>query len=169
MSGKLKDLRGYKFGKLTVVSFSHMIGKHSYWKCICECGNEHTVRSDCLKNGLVKSCGCLNTNDREKPDSIKKHKLYRVYWGMKQRCYNPNQKHYNRYGGRGITVCDEWRNDFQAFYDWSMSHGYKEGLTIDRIDNDGNYEPSNCRWVTQAEQNLNKTQRKSADLYKSKV
>lgn len=169
MSRKLKDLRGYKFGKLTVVSLSHMVGKHSYWNCICECGNKHTVRSDCLKNGVVKSCGCLNTIDREKPDSIKKHKLYRVYWGMKQRCYNPNQKHYNRYGGRGITVCEEWKNDFQAFYDWSMSHGYKEGLTIDRIDNDGNYEPSNCRWVTQAEQNLNKTQRKSADFYKSKV
>ena len=166
MSGKLKDLTGLKFGKLTVISFSHMKGKHSYWDCICECGNAHTVRSDCLKCGFVKSCGCMNTTDRMKPDSIKKHRLYSIYWGMRQRCYNNKQKHYDRYGGRGITVCDEWLNDFKAFYDWAMTNGYRDDLTIDRINNDGNYEPSNCRWVTMKEQNSNKTQRNQP---KSKV
>lgn len=166
MSGKLKNLQGLRFGKLTVISFSHMVGKHSYWNCLCDCGNDHIARCDCLKSGSVKSCGCMNTIDREKPTSTKKHKLYRVYWGMKQRCYNPKTKHYNRYGGRGITICEEWLNSYDVFYDWAMTNGYQDSLSIDRIDNNGNYEPTNCRWATQAEQAINKTQRKSAEFYK---
>ena len=83
-------------------------------------------------------------------------RLYRIWSNIKTRCYNQNDPHFNRYGGRGITVCDEWKNDFKAFYDWAMSNGYQDDLTIDRIDNDGNYEPCNCRWVTVKEQNRNK-------------
>lgn len=86
----------------------------------------------------------------------RKTRLYRIWTNMKTRCINPNDPHFERYGRRGITVCDEWKNDFKAFYDWSMSNGYADDLTIDRIDNNGNYEPSNCRWVTVKEQNQNK-------------
>ena len=168
MSGKLKDLTGQVFGRLTVESFSHMNGKHSYWNCRCECGNIHIVRSDCLKGGLVKSCGCLNREPRGITHGQSKTKLYHVWAGIKQRCNNPNANHYDRYGGRGITYCKEWEK-YEPFYTWAMNNGYQEGLTIDRIDNDGNYEPTNCRWITIAEQQRNKCQRKSADYYKSKV
>ena len=85
-----------------------------------------------------------------------KHRLYRIWANMKTRCYNPNATRFEHWGGRGITVCDEWKNNFKAFYDWSMSHGYSDELTIDRIDNDKGYSPENCRWVTVAEQNKNK-------------
>lgn len=167
---RYKDLTNLKFEKLTVIKVDHFQQcknlRRVHWLCECECGNTTVVRSDCLTSGNTKSCGCLNSTGREKPDSIKHHKLYRVYWGMRQRCYNPNQKHYNRYGGRGITVCDEWLNSYESFYKWAIDNGYSEGLTIDRINNDGNYEPGNCRWTTQKIQNQNKTQRKSTSHYK---
>ena len=84
------------------------------------------------------------------------HPLHAVWDRMKRRCYNPRYEHFERYGGRGITVCDEWRDDFKAFYDWAVSNGYENGLTLDRADNDGNYTPDNCRWVTQKEQSNNR-------------
>ena len=93
--------------------------------------------------------------------------MYRVYWAMKDRCYNSNNKHYDRYGGRGITICDKWLDDYEVFYNWCMNNGYKDGLSIDRIDNDGNYCPENCRWITISEQQQNKTQRKTKAYYKS--
>lgn len=164
-----KDLTNMRFGKLTAIKIDHFKDakrcRRTYWFCKCDCGNTSIVRSDCLTTGNTKSCGCGNTTFREKPNSIKKHKLYRVYWGMRQRCYNSKQKHYDRYGGRGIAVCDEWLNSYESFYEWSMKNGYKEGLTIDRINNDGNYEPSNCRWVTIQEQQKNKTQRRKSSFY----
>lgn len=86
----------------------------------------------------------------------RKTRLYRIWTNVKTRCYNENDPHFKRYGGRGITVCEEWRNSFEAFYNWAVSNGYSDELTIDRINNDGNYEPSNCRWVTFKEQNQNK-------------
>lgn len=168
---RYKDLKGQRFGKLTVIEIDHFQecknSKRTYWKCICDCGNEVIVRSDCLTTGNTKSCGCYNVSCREKPTSIKKHKLYRVYWAMKDRCYNSNNKHYDRYGGRGITICDKWLDDYEVFYNWCMNNGYKDGLSIDRIDNDGNYCPENCRWITIAEQQQNKTQRKTKAYYKS--
>lgn len=88
----------------------------------------------------------------------KRHtRIYKTWTDMKSRCLNPNRPKYKRYGGRGITICEEWLNSFEAFYDWAMANGYREDLTIDRIDNDGNYEPSNCRWITLAEQAANKS------------
>lgn len=164
MSGKLKDLQGNQYGRLTVQVFSHMNRKHSYWQCVCECGNTHLVRSDCLKSGLVKSCGCLNFEARRYTHRLSKTKLYHVWATMKHRCKNPNDRNYARYGGRGITFCDEW-NKYEPFHKWAMENGYREGLTIDRRNNDGNYEPSNCRWITMQEQQKNKTQRTA----KSKV
>lgn len=155
MSGVRKDISGNRYGKLVVVGFSHMDRKHSYYFCKCDCGNEITARSDCLKTGTIKSCGCLVKDNHVKTHGQSRSKLYRVYYGMKQRCYNPNHKAYYRYGGRGISICEEWKNDFKAFYDWAIENGYQDGLTIDRKDYNGNYEPNNCRWVTQAEQSRN--------------
>lgn len=129
--------------------------KRKFALCKCDCGNVTEVRYDCLTNNNTKSCGCINTVDRTKPNSVKKHKLYRVYWRIKECCYNKNDKNYKYYGGRGITICDEWLQ-YENFLSWCLIHGYKEGLQIDRIDTNGNYEPSNCRFVTSSDNNYNK-------------
>lgn len=157
---KCKDLSGKKFGRLTVLYriYNHNRTK-TYWLCICDCGNLREVRSDALIGGVTKSCGCLQ-KEKVKQNMTKhgKHKtrLYRIFNHMKARCYNEHYKRYYDYGGRGITVCDEWRNDFMTFYNWAMNSGYNEHLTIDRINNDGNYEPSNCRWSDRKTQQRNK-------------
>lgn len=152
MPGKLKDMTGRKFGRLTVLRFSHMIGKHSYWVCRCECGNSHTTRSDSLKSGAVKSCGCLNQEAKVIKHGLSRTKIYHVWAAMKNRCTNPNDRNYHHYGGRGIQICDDWLNNFETFYKWAISNGYREGLEIDRIDNEGNYEPGNCKWVSRKDQ-----------------
>ena len=105
-------------------------------------------------NFITDRHGNLNPNYK---DGRKNTRLYRIWGNMKSRCYNVHVTHYERYGGRGIKVCDEWKNDFKAFYDWSMSNGYTDNLTIDRINNNGNYEPLNCRWVTVKEQSINRS------------
>lgn len=165
---KREDLVGKKFGRLTVLSFDRSEGGYSFWRCICECGNEKVVRAGNLRQGTVKSCGCLAKEAQLKRgltsgigDKTRKHggfgtKLYGVWASMIRRCENKNQKYYPDYGGRGIKVCQEWRNDFASFRDWANESGYCEGLTIDRIDVNGDYEPSNCRWVTMSVQSLNK-------------
>lgn len=156
---KLIDLTGKRFGRLLVVSRSENKSGTVAWKCKCDCGNETVVRSDCLRIGKIQSCGCLRNElvgDRGRTHGMTETRLYRTWCGMKNRCYNPNYKGYKNYGGRGITICSEWLCDFQAFYDWAMANGYAENLQIDRINVDGNYEPSNCRWVTTEEQSNNK-------------
>ena len=130
-----------------------------YAKCTCDCGNKTEVLTTTLKNGKTLSCGCLKAEHLSK--AVSKHKMshsriYRTWTNMKVRCYERKLSGYKDYGGRGITVCDEWKNNFMAFYNWAMANGYKDNLTIDRINVNGNYEPSNCRWATQAEQNRNK-------------
>ena len=156
---KLIDLTGQVFGRLTVLQRAKTVNKRTMWTCKCECGNEITAEAYNLKTGHTQSCGCFQkeaTSAASKTHGKKHTRLYRIWNCMKNRCYQKSYHAYNHYGGRGITVCDEWLNNFQAFYDWAMEHGYNDELSIDRIDVNKGYNPHNCRWATMAEQNKNK-------------
>lgn len=153
--------QGEKFGFWEVIQET----KERKVLCRCKCGTEKEVQKKHLLSGNSTSCGCLrNQKQSEKmkannPCVVKhnmhKAKIYGIWCNVKNRCYNSNNAKYQYYGGRGIGVCDEWQ-EFEPFKEWALSNGYKDGLTIDRIDCDGNYEPSNCRWITIQEQQYNK-------------
>lgn len=151
-----KYYAGMKFGHLTLVE---RLPGGQKWLCQCDCGNMVTTQiasgsrqcSECAKklvHNLKHGHNRSSTNGPDRP--------YRIWIGIKSRCRNPNDTGYRWYGGRGINVCNEWNDDFNSFYEWSMTHGYSDDLTIDRIDVNGDYEPSNCRWITMAEQSSNK-------------
>ena len=225
MANSIIDLRGNKYGKLTVVSRDGKNGRCITWKCICECGNYKVATGTNLKRGDTKSCGCLpkgvlpsnytdltgqkygylnvlkkdfkydkwlckcdcgnnkvisgreircgnavscgcykknrlgNTN---RTHGMSSERLYKIWKGIKKRCYNVNSHAFNRYGGKGITICDDWKDNFESFRNWALSNGYDKLLTIDRINNNGIYEPSNCRWATPLQQSHNRNPRSSS-------
>lgn len=158
-----ENLVGKKFGRLTVIEKSDckILNRKNgrIWKCRCDCGKTLGVCTNSLKSGNTKSCGCYKsyvTANRNRTHNKGNTRLYDIWCAMKQRCYYEKNNRYKDYGGRGITVCDEWLHDFQAFYDWAMANGYADDLTIERKDVNGNYKPSNCEWITKEAQARNK-------------
>ena len=158
------DFRGERFGKLVAIepTEKRLHGK-VMWLCRCDCGNICEVMSTRLASGHTKSCGCLNsesTTDMNTTHNGTHTRLYSIWSTMKTRCNNPNSKAYGWYGAKGISVCPEWSSSFSAFRDWATQNGYRDDLTLDRVDPAGNYSPDNCRWATWHEQRMN--QRRAA-------
>lgn len=163
-------VNGTAFGRLTVKKFNGVINGRENYLCKCECGKEVCVDGHLLKSGNNKSCGCLKIDkliDRSTTHNKCHSRLYSIFKGMKKRCLKPNSINYNNYGGKGISICQEWLNNFESFYNWAIKNGYKNNLTIDRIDSNKNYCPNNCRWVTQKQQCRN-TSRNHFIEYKNK-
>lgn len=164
--GTYKDLTGQKFGRLTVLKRAdNGKNKQSYWLCLCDCGNKKIVRRDSLISNKTISCGCLQKENSKKANT--KHgfyntRIYDIYLGMIARCNNQNRRNYKYYGGRDIQVCKEWLDNFMNFYTWAIKNGYTDNLTIDRINFNNNYEPSNCRWVSWEVQYKNKRKKQNA-------
>lgn len=158
------EMLGKTFGRLTVKRKTEERGSggNVVWDCVCVCGNPVSVGGAFLRNGNTRSCGCLKKEKfTNRKHGMSHHPLYEIWTAMLQRCYNPKDKKYEHYGGRGIEVCGEWRQAFSSFHEWAIANRYehrlgKAKLTIDRRDNDRGYSPDNCRWVTYTVQNNNR-------------
>lgn len=174
MAKQYIDIIGNKYGKLTVVKYTGINSRRqALFECKCDCGNICIVAGCSLRIGHTNSCGCMqkkkaqeqmkyiNSNGLASKGNLKHGdrytRLYRIWCSMKKRCYYSKYEHYDRYGRRGIRICDEWKNDFLKFKEWALTHGYSENLEIDRINNDGNYEPNNCRWQNRENQVRNRS------------
>lgn len=155
-----KNIIGDRYGRLTVTEFFGVAkDRHSLWKCQCDCGAEIVAAGQNLKSGATQSCGCLRkeiTKTQFSKHGMSHSSIEYIRSGMVSRCSNPKHRAYHNYGGRGISVCTDWKENPQSFYEWAEKNGYEKGLTLERIDNDGNYEPSNCKWATRKEQSRNK-------------
>ena len=156
----IENLKGRLFGRLTVIDFAgYGSSRKTQWLCQCSCGKRSVVKSANLKNGNTRSCGCLEQESKmhaNKKHGLRHHPLYHTWLNVKDRCNNPNNRHYNNYGGRGINICPQWQECFKSFYDWAMSSGWKRGLTIERINVNGDYAPANCCWIPLSQQAKNK-------------
>lgn len=163
-----KDYKDMKYGKLTAKSFAFVKNNKTYWNFLCECGKEITCRVDEVFSGKRRreSCGC--THKFNIKHGMSKHKLMRTLADIKQRCLNPNCKAYSRYGAKNINICDEWKNNSNSFFEWSINNGYQENLTIDRINNNLGYTPENCRWVDKSTQSANRKNKGNIDFCKNK-
>lgn len=173
-----KSLVNLRFGRLKVIKLNNKVpritkqgkkkGNYYFYLCKCDCGNECIVQKENLQNGATQSCGCLQKEIATKniikistKHGFAKHgnteKLYKVWHSMKERCYNKKNKMYKYYGQRNITVCDEWKKDYINFRKWALNNGYRIGLDLDRIDNNGNYEPKNCRFISHKDNLMNRS------------
>lgn len=152
---KMIDLTNQKFNRLTALFPCKFEHGFYYWRCVCECGNETDVIGSKLRSGKIKSCGCARVGVNKK-HGLRSHPLYSKWVNMKQRCINTNCCSYSNYGAKGISVCDRWFNSFENFYN-DVIDGWRKGLHLDRIDNNGNYTPENCRWVSGKENQNNKS------------
>lgn len=165
--GKTLEVKvGEQYGRLTIIELGlYISGNRRAVRCRCACGNETVVNVSRLVRGVIQSCGCL-----QKESVIKKNtkhnlshtRLYSIWQGIIKRCYSNKYKWFCNYGGRGIIMCDTWRNDFMSFYTWAITHGYADDLTIERVDVNGNYCSENCTWIPRKQQPLNQRERINA-------